>query len=95
MNAQKVFDALADDDQNSALGTICGELEDQGYEVVMNDRPVTSAGFYGGEFPDLEQTMNPLDVSLLKDGKIEQVFSLKFVDFHEAIIQRSKHDTRE
>ena len=89
MNIQKIFDALADDNQNSALGIICKELEDQGYEVVMNGRPVTSDGFYGGEFPDLEQTTNPLDISLLKGGKVEQTFSLKFIDFHEAVIQRS------
>jgi hypothetical protein len=89
MNIQKIFDALRTDNQNSALGIICGELEEQGYSVVINHTPVTSDGLYDGDFHEFEQSMDSLNITLLKKGEVEQKFGLKFVDFHDVIIQRS------
>ncbi len=33
MNVQRIFDMLQEDQNNTALGIICAELEKQGYKV--------------------------------------------------------------
>ncbi len=88
MNVQKIFDRLHEDKKNSELGIICGELEEQGYEVHIDDREVTSAGIFDGDHEDLEDKMGPLNVSLYKGGSLEQEFTLEFVDNHEVVIER-------
>ncbi len=88
MNVQKIFDTLHGDQHNSALGLICGELEEQGYKVQLDGREVTSAGISGGDHRDLEDKAGPLNVSLYKDGSLEQEFTLEFVDDREVVIER-------
>jgi len=88
MNIQKIFEALKEDEQNSALGIICGELESQGYTVAIDGVPVTSSGFYNSEFPHIEKKMEMLDIAIFKGGDIEQEFSLEFIDFHEIVLKR-------
>ena len=88
MNAQKIFDILHEDQDNTALGIICGELEEQGYKVQIDGREVTSAEIFDGDHKDLEDKLGPLDVSLYKDGSLEQEFSLEFIDPHEVVIER-------
>jgi hypothetical protein len=88
MNVQKIFDRLHEDKKNSELGIICGELEEQGYEVHIDGREVTSAGIFDGDHEDLEDKMGPLNVSLYKDSSLEQEFTLEFVDSHEVVIER-------
>lgn len=88
MNVQKIFDALQEDQDNTDLGIICGELEEQGYKVQLDNREVTSAGFFDGDHKDLEDKVGPLNVSLFKDGSLEQEFTLEFVDDHEVVIER-------
>ncbi len=80
MNVQKIFDALHANRKDGELGIICGELEEQGYEVHIDGREVTSAGFLDGDHEDLEDKMGPLNVSLDKDGSPQQEFTLEFVD---------------
>lgn len=87
MNVEKIFQALNDDAQNSALGIICAELEIQGYSVVIDGVSVTSDKFYNNEFSAIEKKMKPLDVSLIKNGDIEQNFCIEFTDFHDFIIK--------
>jgi len=88
MNAQKIFEALEEDSQNSALGIICAELEDQGYSVTINGISVNSEGFNDGEYSEIEKDLKPVAVGLLKNKILEQVFSMEFIDFHEVIIQK-------
>ncbi len=88
MNVQKIFDMLHEDQENTALGIICGQLEEQGYKVQIDGREVTSAEFFDGDHKDLEDKPGPLAVSLYKDGSLEQEFSLEFVDGHEVVIER-------
>jgi hypothetical protein len=88
MNVQKIFDSLQEDKKSPELGIICGELEEQGYKVQLDGREVTSAGIYDGDHEDLEDKMGPLNVSLYKDGSLEQEFTLEFVDNHEVVIER-------
>ena len=64
MNVQKIFEALAEDSQNSALGIICGELEDQGYAVKIDGVPVSSAGFYNGKHSEIEKKLGDLEFFL-------------------------------
>lgn len=87
MNIQKIFDVLQEDMDNSALGIICQELESQGYEVMIDNQNVTSEGFFNGDHVDLEEKMQPLKISLLKEGGLDQEFSIEFVDFHEIVIK--------
>ncbi|WP_457571198.1 hypothetical protein [Desulfovulcanus sp.] len=91
MNIQKIYSALQEDQQNSALGILSGELEDQGYQVRIDGTPVTAEGFFEGEYPDLENKKGPLDVALYQGGSIEQEFCIEFVDFHDFIIRRKSN----
>ena len=92
MNVQKIFEALEEDSQNSALGIICGELEAQGYEVSINRRKVKSEGFFEGEYADLEEQLNDLIFSLSKQGTIEQRFAINFTEYHEIAIKPAPPD---
>ena len=38
MNVQRIFDTLHEDQDSTALGIICGELEEQGYKVQIDGR---------------------------------------------------------
>lgn len=88
MNVQKIFMALEEDTQNSALGIICGELEIQGYSVTMNGMPVSSEGFYSGKYSEIEKDLKLIEVGILKNDILEQEFSIEFIDFHEFIIKK-------
>jgi GrpB-like predicted nucleotidyltransferase (UPF0157 family) len=88
MNVQKIFDSLQEDKKSPALGIICGELEEQGYKVQLDGQEVTSAGIFDCDHEDLEDKVGPLNVSLYKDGSLEQEFTLEFVDDHEVVIER-------
>ncbi|HPQ44617.1 MAG TPA: hypothetical protein PKZ42_10360 [Syntrophales bacterium] len=88
MNVQKIFNALMEDQGNSALGIICTELENQSYQVELNGIKVTGVGFFNDEHNDIEQSINPLNVTLFKNDQIDQKFVIEFVDFHEIIIKK-------
>ena len=90
MNIQKIFDALQEDDQNSALGIISGELEMQGYKVKIDDRTVSAQAFYDGELKEIENAIEPLNLSIYKENELEQVFAIEFTDFHEINIKRKE-----
>jgi len=87
MNVQKVFDALNEDQDNSALGIICSELEAQGYKVAIDGEKVNSDGFFNGKYPEIEKKMDPLKISLFLGDALEQEFVIQFTDFHEFIIK--------
>jgi GrpB-like predicted nucleotidyltransferase (UPF0157 family) len=88
VNVQKIFDMLQEDQDGSALGIICAELEEQGYRVRVDSKDVNSADIYDSRHKDLEDKLGPLDIALYKDGSLEQEFSLEFVDDHEVVIER-------
>ncbi len=88
MNVQKIFDMLQEDQDNTALGIICAELEEQGYKVRVDGRDINSADIYDGRHKDLEDKLGPLNMVLYKDDSLEQEFSLEFVDDHEVVIER-------
>ena len=88
MNVQKIFEALEEDSQNSALGIICGELEAQGYTVRLGGVPVTSAGFYNGKHDEMEKKLGDLEFSLFVKSSLEQKFTIKFIEFHEIVIKK-------
>lgn len=86
MNVQKIFDALNEDQQNSALGIICSELEGQGYKVAIDGEKVNSNGFFNEEYSKIEKKM-ALKISLFKGDTLEQEFVIQFTDFHEFMIK--------
>lgn len=88
MNIQAIFDALEEDDQNSALGIIVSELEAQGYNVQIDQTAVDSQGFFEGKYADLENKMEPLDIALFRSDALEQQFSIEFIDFHDFVLKR-------
>ncbi len=88
MNVQKIFDMLREDQDGTALGIICAELEEQGYKVRVDGTDVDSAEIYDGRHKDLEDKLGPLNISLYRDGAMEQEFSLEFIDDHEVVIER-------
>ena len=88
MNVQRIFEALEEDNDNSALGIICGELESQGYSIEIDGTPVTSDDFYEGRCPEIENKTGDLEFSMFMDDELEQRFAIEFVDFHEIVIKR-------
>ncbi len=88
MNIQKIFDSLHSDQDNSAVGIICAELEEQGYKVQIDGKFTDSADVYDGRHKDLEDKTGPLTVALYKDDTLEQEFSIEFIDHHEIAIER-------
>jgi len=86
MNIQKTFDALKEDMDNSALGLICNEFENQGYQVRVNNNNVTSSEIFDGKFDNLEK-LGSITISLLIDNHIDQEFIIEFVEFHDIIIK--------
>lgn len=89
MNIKNIFVALKNDEDNSALGIIVGELENQGYKVKLNDREVSSEGIFNEEYSELEE-LQELTITLRKDDVVEQEFMIEFVEFHEFIIKEKK-----
>jgi hypothetical protein len=90
MNIQKIFKALEEDTENSALGIICQQLEEQGYKVFINGKAVSVKGFFEDAYPELE-SLSQLYICLKKGEKIEQEFILEFTDFHEIAIKRKQN----
>ena len=90
MNIQKIFDALEEDEMNSALGIICAELESQGYDIAIEDINVTAEEIFNNKIPSLEEVPSPLNLILYKGGKEEQKFAIDFVDYHEVVIKKFK-----
>ncbi len=88
MNVQKIFEALEEDSQNSALGIICGELEAQGYAVKIDGASVTSLGFYNGKHSEIEKKLGEFEFSLYVNGILEQKFTVEFTEFHEILIKK-------
>lgn len=88
MNIQKIYDALEQDEQNSALGIITAELENQGYQVKIDGTPVDSNGLFEGNFSQLENKTEPVQVALFINGTLEQQMAIEFIDFHDFIIKR-------
>jgi hypothetical protein len=88
MNIQKIFNVLQEEQDNTVLGLICAELEDQRYTVQVDGRNVNSADIFDGRHKDLEDKPGSLDISLYRDGSLDQEFSLEFVDDREVVIER-------
>jgi hypothetical protein len=88
MNIQKIFDALHEDEMNSALGIICAELENQEYDITIEDINVTAEEIFENKIPSLEEVAESLNIKLSKGGNEEQKFAIDFVDFHEVVIKK-------
>ncbi len=89
MDIQKIFQALDEDSQNSALGIMCRELEAQGYSVAINGKQVTADGIFEGKHGDIENKLSVLNITLYRNGVTEQEFALEFEDFHEPVFKRA------
>jgi hypothetical protein len=87
MNIQKIFEALREDEQNSALGIICSELEAQGYRVAIAGKYVDSKDIFSGRHADIEKKMEPQNLSLYRKDLLEQEFSVEFTEYHEIAIK--------
>jgi len=90
MNIEKIFEALEEDEMNSALGIICAELENQGYTITIENIQVTAEEIFENKIPSLEEVADSLNIKLSKGEHEEQKFAIEFVDFHEIIIKKVK-----
>ncbi|PKN19306.1 MAG: hypothetical protein CVU71_07300 [Deltaproteobacteria bacterium HGW-Deltaproteobacteria-6] len=66
MNVQKIYHSLSADDDNSVLGIICGELENQGYSVIIDGMQVTFEYFFNGKYTAIEEKIGPYHIALNK-----------------------------
>jgi len=87
MNIEKIFTALKNDSMNSALGIICSELEDQEYEIEIEDIKVSSAEIFGEKLKSLEELAEPLNLKLYRNGRVEQKFSILFPEYHKVVFK--------
>ena len=92
MNIEKLFSSLKEDEMNSALGIICFELENQGFEVEIEGIEVTSKDIFENKVPSLEEVPEALNIKLFKEGKEEQKFSINFANYHKLVFQEYKND---
>jgi hypothetical protein len=88
MNIENVFNALEEDQDNSALGIICAELETQGYSVEIDGVPVSSKRIFEGGYMELEKKLEPLAITLFRGGKVEQRFAIEFIEYHEISVKK-------
>ncbi len=68
------------------MGIVCAELEKQGYAVAVEAKPVTSSGFFAGEYEELDEAIGPVNVAVSKKGKVEQEFAIEFIDFNDPVL---------
>jgi hypothetical protein len=54
---------------------------------MIDEKNVSSEGFFNGDHVDLEEKLEPLKISLLKNGELEQEFLVEFVEFHDIVIK--------
>jgi len=95
MNVQKIFKALKSDQEGSALGKICEELERQEYIVAIDGDQITSDEFFKGKQKEIEKKKGPFVITLMittkmQKLKIEQEFCIEFTDDHELMIKQKK-----
>ena len=90
MNIEKIFNALNNDEMNSSLGTICAELEKQGYSITINNIEVTAEEFFDRRSESLEQSGLDFNFLLKKDDKVEQEFSISFIDYHKILLREKE-----
>jgi hypothetical protein len=92
MNIEKIFTALKEDEMNSALGVICSEFEHQGYKIEIEGIEVTSEDIFEEKLSSLEEMPEALNITLFRDGKEEQKFSINFSDYHKIVFQEYRND---
>jgi len=88
MNIQKIFEVLEENEMDSALALVVGELENQGYAVRVLGIPVTSDEIYEGKYDDIYKLMEPITIALYKKEVLEQEFDIIFTDYHKITIQK-------
>ncbi len=91
MNIEKIFIALEEDNENSALGIICQQLEKQGYRVLISDKAVSSEDFFENKYPEIE-SLSQVDISLKRGETLEQEFIIEFIEFHEIAIKQKQKE---
>lgn len=89
MNIQKIFEALKEDEMNSALGIIVYELEQQGYNIEIMNIPIKSSELFEGKYEDLERLPENTNMKIYKNRALEQTFAIEFIDLHEPIFKRA------
>lgn len=82
MNIEKINAALEEDEMNSGLGIIVGELEEEGYKVIVNDKEVSAEKIFDGDFEELEE-MQELIITVEKAPDEKKKYKITFIDFHE------------
>lgn len=86
MNIENIYTAVEEDEMNSPLITICGELVKQGYDVKVEGVEFTNDESCINLFSDLEFATNEINFVLTKNNKRES-FKLVFTDYHKFEIQ--------
>lgn len=82
MNIEKIFKAVNEDDMNSPLISIVNELEKQCYSVILEGVDVTADELDNNLYSDLEKSVNEFNFEISKNGIVEQIFKLKFLEYH-------------
>ena len=66
MNIQKIFDALGEDEMNSAIGIICAELVNQGYAITLEDIQVTAEEIFENNIPIIIRSCRNIEFQTLE-----------------------------
>ena len=66
MNIQKIFDALEEDNMNSAIGIICAELENQEYDIAIEDIQVTAEEIFENKIRIIRRSCRNIEFQTLE-----------------------------
>lgn len=87
MNIEKLFNAVKEDEMNSAIGLICLELEKQGYQIKIEGIDITSDEIFNGKAEYLEQFPDKYIFEIIKNNYTKQKFVVRFIEFHQFILE--------
>ena len=81
MNIENIYTAVEEDEMNSPLITICGELVKQGYDVKVEGVEFINDENCINLFCDLECATSEINFELTRNNEQES-FKLVFTDYH-------------
>jgi hypothetical protein len=88
MNIEKIFSAVQNDEMNSALGTICLELENQGYKMKIEEIEISSEEIFNGKAEYLEQYPYRYNFVIENRAGEKQRFAIRFTEYHKFIFEQ-------
>ena len=86
MNIQRLFEIVDEDQMNSPVSLICGELENLGYKVKLEGVEVSRFDLEENVFIDFQNISNGFEIDVFRNDLPLQKLNIVFTDYHKFII---------